>query len=68
MATLQYGVGNVLTREDITHTRDIQDWHRQALGVPANAVLSVNGQEGYEGELPVGAVVTFVTKSNSKAN
>ena len=25
MATLQYGVGNVLTREDITHTRDVNE-------------------------------------------
>ena len=67
MATLQYGVGNVLTLEGVTHTSDITEAHRQILGVPSNAVLTVNGQEGYEGELAPESLVTFVTRSNSKA-
>lgn len=68
MATLQYGVGNLLNLDSVTHTGDITDAHKQILGVPSNAIISVNGMEGFEGDLPAGSLVTFVTKSNSKAN
>ena len=68
MARIKYGPGNVIVRDDITHTDQIgQDVYQFFGASRENTELSVGGVTGYRGPLQTTDIVEIRQKANAKA-
>ena len=68
MARIQYGPGNVITRDDITDTSQIgADIYAFFGASRENTELAVGGVTGYRGPLTATDIVEIRQKANAKA-